>query len=110
MVIFLGYDLFTFLLALIFQVFKDLDDDSHEVKHCFFQNTKLLGGRWEDRGRGFDLWSSALPLSCVIQGELFDSFDLVSPQRHFFNDDLIASYKDHGENNAVENLESSVSL
>ena len=50
-------------------------------------SSKTQNSGVEDVGRlnaGFsDLWSSALPLSCVIQGELFDLFDLVSSSETF---------------------------
>ena len=50
-------------------------------------SSKTQNSRVEDGGRlsvGFsDLWSSTLPLSCVIQGELFDLFDLVSSSETF---------------------------
>ena len=92
--------------------FKHLDDDSHEVKHCFFQNTKLSSGRCgKTECRVF--WS----LVQCSASELCHSRGIIWPLwSGFLLGDIslmmiwLPHTRNHGENNAVENFESSVSL
>ena len=92
--------------------FKHLDDDSHKVKHCFFQNTKLWGGRCgKTECRVF--WS----LVQCSASELCHSGGIIWPLwSGFLLGDIslmmiwLPHTQSHGENNAVENFESSVLL